>query len=275
VLASASAIRAETPAFSASGQHSRVRLIAAGPATPGGAPLAGVEIALDPGFKTYWRHPGESGLPPAFDWSRSTNVAAAEVLWPAPRRFEDAGGVSYGYRDRVVFPVRIVPQDPDQPVRLVLALEYGVCKDLCIPARASVGLDLATASVRDAALVQQALTRVPAERPLGADETPAILTVQPVEGAGKPMLRVPVRVPVESKPQLFVEVPEGWYVAAHETLEGARAPAGQGVETGTFVLDILERPKQASGPLWLRLTLVAGERAVESVASLDSGQVPR
>ena len=67
----------------------------------GGARLAAVEIALDRGFKTYWRHPGEAGLPPAFDWSGSANLAAVEVLWPAPRRFQDAGGVSYGYEGGV------------------------------------------------------------------------------------------------------------------------------------------------------------------------------
>src|SRR3954453_14695134 len=123
----------------AQGHHSRARLISGVTATPGDF-LAGIEIALDQGFKTYWRNPGESGLPPAFDWSRSENVATAEVLWPAPTRFEDGGGVSYGYTGGVVLPVRGTPRDAAKPVRLALKLGLGVCKDICIPAHAELAL---------------------------------------------------------------------------------------------------------------------------------------
>src|ERR1051325_797542 len=71
------------------GHHSRVRLM------DSGAHLAGIEIVLDTGFKTYWRTPGESGLPPAFDWAGSDNLAGAEGLWPGPRRVEGGGGGCY------------------------------------------------------------------------------------------------------------------------------------------------------------------------------------
>ena len=79
------------------------RLIAGG--QQGGSWLAGIEITLDPGFKTYWRNPGDSGLPPRFDWSGSENVAGVDVRWPAPERHEDAAGVAYVYGDEVVLPV--------------------------------------------------------------------------------------------------------------------------------------------------------------------------
>src|SRR4051812_1209976 len=85
------------------GHRSRVRLLDAG--RDGAALLAALEIELHPGFKTYWRTPGDSGVPATFDWGRSKNVAAVEPLWPAPTRFEDAGGVSYGYHDRLVLPL--------------------------------------------------------------------------------------------------------------------------------------------------------------------------
>ena len=61
------------------------------------------------GWKTYWRMPGDAGIPPQFDWSGSQNVKSVEVLWPAPQRFIDSGGETVGYKDRVVFPLRIVP----------------------------------------------------------------------------------------------------------------------------------------------------------------------
>src|SRR5215212_7303543 len=75
----------------AQGHSSRVRLVAGGGTA--GSQLAGVQIELDAGFKTYWRTPGEAGLPPTFDWSKSANVEAIEVLWPAPSRFDDPGGI--------------------------------------------------------------------------------------------------------------------------------------------------------------------------------------
>ena len=65
------------------GLHSRARLLSGD--RKGGEWLAGIEIALDPGFKTYWRNPGESGLPPRFDWSGSENVKSVDIRWPAPR----------------------------------------------------------------------------------------------------------------------------------------------------------------------------------------------
>jgi DsbC/DsbD-like thiol-disulfide interchange protein len=99
----------------AAGLRARARLLAGGEGD--GARLAAVEIAPDRGFKTYWRHPGESGLPPAFDWSGSTNLRAIEVLWPAPHRFEDAGGVSYGYDGGVVLPLRVRASGRGPPVR--------------------------------------------------------------------------------------------------------------------------------------------------------------
>src|SRR5690349_11425297 len=64
---------------SAQGFHSQVRLLSGGKQGEGW--LSGIEIKLDQGFKTYWRNPGESGLPPSFDWSASENVEKVEVQW--------------------------------------------------------------------------------------------------------------------------------------------------------------------------------------------------
>ena len=180
------------------GRGSHVRLIA-GDVEPSER-WAGLEITLDPGFKTYWRSPGESGLPPAFDWSSSVNVAAVEPLWPAPARFEDGGGVSYGYAGGVILPLRVIPRDRDKPVRLALTLEYGVCKNLCIPAQADLGLDLpgqTDASLSN--LIRQARARVPRQQALGAEGDLTILDVAPVPDGGKPQVAVSVRAPAGVK----------------------------------------------------------------------------
>src|SRR5215813_6075025 len=80
--------------------RSAVRLVA-GSRTSSGPLRAGVEVRLADGWKTYWRYPGDSGVPPIFDFSKSENIKFASVLWPAPHRFSDGGGASIGYKGDV------------------------------------------------------------------------------------------------------------------------------------------------------------------------------
>ena len=97
--------------------HSAVRLLAG--SRSGAVLLGGIAIQLQPGWKTYWRTPGDSGVPPRFDFSKSENVEAVTVLWPAPMKFDDgAGGTSLGYKQQVVLPLRIVAKNADKPVTL-------------------------------------------------------------------------------------------------------------------------------------------------------------
>ena len=98
-----------------------------------GTYLAGLEIDLEPGWKTYWRMPGLGGLPPDLDWSGSANVASARLLWPAPHRLSDPYGDAIGYKARVVLPVEIVPQDEAAPVDLAVTGLIGVCERVCVP----------------------------------------------------------------------------------------------------------------------------------------------
>ena len=125
-----------------------------------GAWLAGLDLAFDEGWKTYWRMPGDSGVPPSFDWSPSVNVAKVEVLWPAPRRYHDAAGETVGYTERVVFPLLVTPADADEPVDLALKIFFAVCKDICIPANAIVSTRL-EADPAAASLIAAFAARVP------------------------------------------------------------------------------------------------------------------
>src|SRR3989440_4396542 len=103
-----------------------VRLIAGAARTEGGATVyrAGVEIRLAPGWKTYWRYPGDSGIPPRFDFSKSRNVKSVTVHWPAPQRLPEEGGISIGYKTDVVFPLTVIAQDTNKPVSLSLSIDY-------------------------------------------------------------------------------------------------------------------------------------------------------
>jgi len=248
------------PANSAQGFHSQVRLLSGG--RLGETWLAGIEITLDPGFKTYWRSPGETGLPPSFDWSASENVAHIEVQWPAPKRQEDAAGIAYVYSHEVVLPVLVKPKAADKPVKLALTVDYGICKDICIPAHADLNLPL-TDTGPDRAEIERAMAKVPYKQALGGKGDLAVLSAH-AKGGDKPALTVSVRAPAGTKPVLFAEAPENWYVST-SSLEGA----------DRFTVTVEERPKDASGPVPLTLTLVAGDKAVETTVSLDGGEQPR
>ena len=240
------------------GLHSRVRLLAGGPS--GGRELAGIEIVLDKGFKTYWRNPGDSGLPPRFDWAGSRNAGAIDLRWPVPARTEDAGGTAYTYSDRVVFPLFVTPAKAGEPVDLALALDYGVCKDICIPVHAEVSLTL-TGAPEDRGVLKAALARVPQAQALGAPGEVSILSAEPLPGP-KPQIAVTVRRPAGTRPVLFPDAPDNWYLSVPPEAEET-AP-----DRSRFLVTVEERPRDASGPIDLRFTLAAGERAVETEVRL-------
>jgi DsbC/DsbD-like thiol-disulfide interchange protein len=270
LLALAPAASAQEVSPWAQGHSSRVRLLGGGAA--GGGQLAGVQIELDAGFKTYWRTPGEAGLPPTFDWSKSVNVEGVEVLWPAPGRFEDPGGIVYGYQGSVLLPMRVRPQDPAKPVTLALKVDYGVCKDICIPAQAELSLRLPkSASPAVRTTLESAMARVPRTQPLTAEGELSILSAEPMAVSGKFGVAVRVKAPAGSSPSLFVEPPENWFLLA----PAKPAASPQDPATRTFLVEVLERPSDAVGPIELRFTLVAGERAVETTASLDAARLER
>ncbi|MBM6578910.1 hypothetical protein ILT44_01850 [Microvirga sp. BT689] len=248
------------PSASNQGFYSRARLIAGG--EQGEHWLAGIEITLDQGFKTYWRTPGDSGLPPRFDWSGSENVAGAEIRWPAPKRHEDAAGVAYVYGKKAVLPVIVKAKDPAKPIRLVLVLEYGVCKDICIPAHADLTLDL-TGAASERKAIEAALAKVPAPQALGDQADVSVLSIAPL-AQDKPAFSVTVRAPSGAKPALFAEGPENWFLSTSHPDDSNR-----------FTVTVEEKPKDASGSVPLRLTLVAGDKAIETEVSLDANGTPR
>ena len=122
---------------------------------------AGIEIKLDPGWHTYWRDPGDSGVPPKIDFSGSDNVKSVTVLWPAPERFPDgAGGTSIGYLDRVILPLHVTPQNAGKPSSLQLKLGYDICSNMCVPVESDLKLSLNGDGAEEAA-IEKAEIRVP------------------------------------------------------------------------------------------------------------------
>lgn len=108
-----------------------------GGVTARGTHLAALRLTLADGWKTYWRVPGDAGIPPQFDWGRSRNVGAVAVTWPTPQVFVQSGLQTVGYSHQLVLPVEITPGRAGQPVRLVGEMSLGMCKDICVPAQLS------------------------------------------------------------------------------------------------------------------------------------------
>lgn len=124
--------------------------------------MAALRLTLAPGWKTYWRAPGDAGIPPLFDWSGSENLAAAEVRWPVPEVWDQNGMRSIGYHDQVVLPVQLASVSPAAPIRLAGVIDLGVCEEICVPARLAFEAVLPADGRRDprivAALVDRPLT---------------------------------------------------------------------------------------------------------------------
>jgi len=205
------------------GHNSRARLVAGGPA---GAQFAGVEIEMAPGWKTYWRNPGDAGgVPPYFDWSASENLAAATVSYPAPKRLHDAAGDAIGYKSRVLFPVAISPSDPARPITLALAFEYGVCREICIPAEARFELVVPPASLAEAlpAAIAASLARVPREPGSPGANQPRVESLDYALAADAPRLRFEVAYPGSSEgADAFIAAPDGLFVPQPRVVPASR-----------------------------------------------------
>lgn len=260
------AVAADTSAWD-DDMRSSVRLIGAGSVSESGARVlrAGVEIKLQPGWKTYWRYPGDSGVPPTFDFSASENVKAVNVLWPAPVRFSDGSGHSIGYKSTVIFPLRVVPRDAGKPVKLRLKLDYAVCETLCVPAQAKAELALTgTAGSQENAL-KAAEVRVPKPGVLGEGSGLTVRKAWRDTSFGKPRVLVEVGAPPGAEIDLFAEGPTSdWALPLPAPVDGA-AP---GTKRFAFELDGLPAGAKPQGAS-IKLTATSGKEAVEAVFRLD------
>ena len=226
---------------------------------------AGLEIKLAPGWKTYWRYPGDSGVPPRFDFAGSQNVKDVTVAWPAPHRFSDDSGITIGYKDDVIFPLHVVPQDPGKPVRLRVKADYAICEKICIPAegRAELLLDGRAAEFDQSLAAFEA--QVPQRARIGDVAPLAVRAVRRDNSGNRPRVIVDVAAPGSGPVELFAEGPTpDWALPVPEPIAGAPA----GLHRFAFVLDGLPPGASASGAE-LTLTLVADGSAVEVATHLD------
>ena len=239
--------------------RSAIRLIA-GPRS-GGIVRAGVELRLKPGWHTYWRYPGDAGVPPRFDFQGSQNIKSVDVRWPAPKRLPEAGMTAIGYDRDVILPLVIVPQDPGKPVGLRLKLDYAVCEKLCVPADGKAELVLDGGPSEPLVTVD---ARVPKKVKLGEGASFSIRSVKR-DGGGPPRIIVDVAAPDGVTVDLFAEGPTPEWALPVPTETGG---AASGLRRFSFALDGAPPGAQYQGAA-VTLTAVAGSEAIEVTTRLD------
>ena len=245
ILALAALPLMATAARSATPEPFKVSLISGG--REGGVWQAGILVELEPEWKTYWRMPGDSGIPPQFDWAGSQNSAAIEVGFPVPSRFNDEGGETIGYHDRVVFPVLVKSEKPDAPVSLRLNLFFAVCRDVCIPAKATAQAELDASAANP--LLDEWRKRLP--RLAAAGEPPFVTAGRFESRENRPMLVLNLDgqaqdIFVESATSAYFGKPQFDIVAGEAWLP---------------IANLKETAKLRGVPL--KLTLVTGDSGIE------------
>jgi len=243
--------------------YSGIRLIAGTNKADAESLRAGIEIKMKPGWHTYWRYPGDSGVPPRFSFSGSDNLASVKVLYPAPHAFTDETGTTIGYKGGVIFPLRVFARQKGKPVTLRAKIDYAVCEKLCVPVEAKVELTLAGTDAADNAALAAAEVRVP--RPVSAAE--AGLTARRVNNdKRKPLVFVDLAAPTGQPVELFVEGPTTeWALPIPKPAQGA--PAGH--RHFGFELDGLPPGVDPKGPFELTFTIVKKDGAAEVKTHLD------
>ncbi|MBM3486700.1 MAG: copper resistance protein [Alphaproteobacteria bacterium] len=253
-------------------EHGAVRLIASTGAAGDTDRLdLGLHFRMRPGWKIYWRSPGDAGFPPQPDWAGSSNVAEVTIAWPAPMRFSVLGFETLGYENEVVLPLVVETFERGQPVRLKASVPYLTCDDICVPYEAELALTLPAGpetSTPEAPLIERFRTHVPSREP---DERFAIVAAAATSGE-RPILDIELRAnrPL-GRPDVFIEGPRGLTFAAPrvEIRDG-----GHGAVLRVAVAGDRSLASTLAGQT-LTLTAVDGMRAVEqTVAVAASAVVP-
>lgn len=261
-------------------ENSSVRLLSATESNgETGTLRLGLQFKLEPGWKIYWRSPGDAGFPPSLDWAASENLAEAELRWPVPHRFSLFGLETFGYSDEVVLPIEVTLRDAAAPTRLRAELRYLICEEICIPHDGSLTLDLPagpTQGSRHAFPIDRFASLVPGD---GSSVGLAVQDSSLLRRGDTPVLRVvATSTSAFDQPDVMVEGPPGYSYGKPEvtlsedglraTLElpTARSPRAEGVLEGKR----------------LTLTVTDGNRGLETevigrydpaaVSALASGQ---
>lgn len=230
----------------------RIRLVTSGVPDQAGRLHGVLDIALKPGWKTYWRDPGDSGVPPQIDVTASTNVSEAALAFPAPRRHDDGYGVWAGYDRPVSLPVTFTLASARKAATIEARVFLGVCETICIPVQATLTLDPASdpQNAADAALIEAGFAALPGRAKAGFEARPV-----PMPGDTETLV-VEADAPGDPGAVDFFVAGEDGYMFG---------PARRGERDGkvTFSVPILSRPATPPAGDGLAYTLTGETGSVE------------
>ena len=219
---------------------------------------AAVEIKLSSSAITYWRQPGEAGVPPEFSFAGSENVAKANVSYPAPQRLDEGGIEAFGYRGGVTFPLQVTPADTTKPVHLAVTLNYAICDRICVPAKGHVDLVLPQNGDSPArAAIAAAQASVPIV--LSAADSAQHVAISTQKGQAKPQWQLSW-LGADPLTDLFAEGPQGFAFATHKTA------------ANIFSLAAVEMPTEPVASVPVRLTLTGPGKSYELTLPLPIDQ---
>lgn len=255
-------------------EQSAVRLIAARDGLgDDGKVLAGLQFRMKPGWKVYWRSPGDAGFPPQPDFQASSNADIGPLRWPVPERFSVLGLETLGYEGGVILPFDIASPDPGRDAEIAATVRYLTCKEICIPYDASVRMTLPAgegAPTSFAHDIGQFESRVPRTGDAARLKVASAWTEVSDKG-----LYVAARATSElpfSAPDLYVEGPVGFgYGAPTVKIDNASREAVLRVPVSGFSGTPAEAAEKLTGETFM-LTLLDGKRAMETPVSLEPPQ---
>ncbi|HKV00304.1 MAG TPA: protein-disulfide reductase DsbD domain-containing protein [Vineibacter sp.] len=239
----------------------------------------GLQFTMKPGWKIYWRAPGDAGFPPSIDWSGSSNLGPTQMLWPAPHRFDVAGLSTIGYKGEVVLPIQATLADPGKPLSVKAKVDYLTCDDVCIPYTAVFTLDLPASAAKpssEASLIAGAMSALP--RTASADSVAFTSpTLSEIDAPGGKVGEQAVLLSVVAqavqplkKPDLFVEHPK--VIVAEPPSIQLEDGGRRAIITSVLVGDKLKAADLAAGSL--TLTLVDDNQAVEGAVRATTDAMP-
>ncbi|TXR48095.1 hypothetical protein FVA77_16200 [Phyllobacterium endophyticum] len=250
-----------TPGHTASSDWTKtpggnVRLIVDNPGQPAPEMRGAIEIQLDPGWKTYWREPGDAGVPPELDLAGSTNIKSYVLLFPTPHRFEEGSTRWAGYKKPVSLPVTFTLIDPGKPAYLKGHAFLGICETICIPVKAE--FDFAVDNTRETnaltrTLIDSAFEQLPGEASATFGALNAIRQDDRV--------RITVALPPEDGDVDLFVAGDGTVTLGMSKLKTREA------SKAVFSVPVISGKNKRTPPL--NYTLVQGQNAVSGTISVE------
>ena len=226
----------------------------------------GIQFQMKPGWKIYWRSPGDAGFPPKVEWVGSHNLDRTNIFWPVPLRFSVQGLETLGYKNEIVLPVNAKSKVKNKALHIRAQVNYVTCNDICIPYEAKLDLKLPNGKVEPTKhlhLIETFRAKVPGNGLKYGLKLDALHSVQ--NQGFPPRLQLIASAKAGfSEPDVFIEGAPGLaFTKPSVTIldDGRRTLIDIGVE-GLNSLD--DRSGQTLDNRTFKITLVDGKKAIEA-----------